>query len=139
MGCMMMTDYTQSNRQLRLLTLLLDKLKGMIQQEIQHSLLHTGIDVSIKTVKRDIDYLIRYFYLIEEECKGKIYYSINVFNLDRLVLSWKDILSLRFIKSLLKPYRLVDIGDSSLDLIEKLIASTPFINYQWLDPIRKAC
>ena len=130
-----MADNTQSNRQLRLLSLLADKPDGMAQTEIQHALLHMGIDVSSKTVKRDIDDLSLSFYLIEEQRKGRTYYSVNVFNLDRLVLTWKDILSLRFMKSLLNPYQHIEIGDSALSLLNKLIDATPSINHKWLDSI----
>ena len=75
-----MADISQVERQLYILSLLSENRRGHSVDEILNSLHRVGIDVSRKTVERDIDYITSNFFVYEDERDGKTVYLANKYS-----------------------------------------------------------
>lgn len=67
-------DISVSQRQIYILSLLSENLKGYQAEEIRERLLRWDIDVTRRTILRDIDELSLNYGIGEEERGGKTYY-----------------------------------------------------------------
>jgi len=121
-----MTDVSQIERQLYILSLLSDSKKGYTLDELYKNLFMVGIDVSKKTIERDLDSIsIGNFFVMEEKRGRSIYYVANKFGIENITFTASELISLHFIKELLKSYSPLDIGNIAINLVEKIISNLP--------------
>lgn len=130
-----MSDVSQVERQIYILSLLSENRRGYTIDDIMNSLNRIGIDVSKKTVQRDIDYITDNFFVYEEEKNNKTYYYANKFNVENISFDIMELVSLHFTREILKSYFSIDVGATALGLIERIIESTPKINRSYVDTL----
>ena len=128
-----MYDASQIERQLYILSLLSESRVGYSIDELKKNLDAVGIDVSKKTIERDIDFLSTgNFFVTEEKRSKKTYYMANKFGIKNITFSPSELISLHFIKELLKSYSTLDIGNTALNLIDRIIATLPQLDKAYL-------
>ena len=127
-----MPDTPQIERQLYILQLLAKNCTGFTSDEIRSRLMRMGIEVSKKTIDRDIDSLSMSFGVYEETRHGKTYYIADKINISDIAFDLSELLSLYFIKELLRAYKGIDVGRTANELVEKIISSVPRINKEYL-------
>lgn len=127
-----MPDTPQIERQLYILQLLAKSRTGFTSDEIRSKLMRMGIEVSKKTVDRDIDSLSIGFGIYEETRNGKTYYIADKIKINDIAFDFSELLSLYFIRELLRAYKGIDVGRTANELIEKIISSVPSINKEYL-------
>lgn len=123
-----MADVSQVERQLYILSLLSENKRGFTIEDIMNSLNRIGVDVSRKTVERDIDYVTENFFVYEEEKNKKTYYYANKYSVQNISFTIMELVSLYFTHEVLKSYSGIDVGFTALGLTERIISSTPQIN-----------
>lgn len=128
-----MYDATQIERQLYILSLLSESRVGYSIDELKKNLDAVGIDVSKKTIERDIDFLSTgNFFVTEEKRSKKTYYMANKFGIENITFSPSELISLHFIKELLKSYSALDIGNTAINLIDRIIVTLPQLDKAYL-------
>lgn len=127
-----MPDTPQIERQLYILQLLAKSHTGFTSEEIRSKLMRMGIEVSKKTVDRDIDNLSVGFGIYEETRNGKTYYIADKININDIAFNFSELLSLYFIRELLRAYKGIDVGRTANELVDKIISSVPNINKEYL-------
>lgn len=128
-----MYDATQIERQLYILSLLSESRVGYSIDELKKNLDAVGIDVSKKTIERDIDFLSTgNFFVTEEKRSKKTYYMANKFGIENITFSPSELISLHFIKELLKSYSTLDIGNTAINLIDRIIVTLPQLDKAYL-------
>lgn len=121
-----MNNVSQIERQLYILSLLSDSKKGYTIDELHKNLDMVGIDVSKKTVERDIDFISTGNFFVMEEKRGKnTYYVANKFGIENITFTASELISLHFIKELLKSYSTLDIGNTARHLIDRIMNNLP--------------
>ena len=129
-----MTDVSQTERQLYILSLISESKKGYTTSELQKNLDMVGIEVSKKTIERDIDFISTGNFFVSEEKRGRsTYYIANKFGIENIAFTPSELLSLHFIKELLKSYSALDIGNTAINLIEKIISNLPQPDKAYID------
>ncbi len=133
-----MLDVSQVERQLYILALLSESKKGYTLGEIAKSLSLAGIDVSKRTVARDIDFISTgNFFVTEEKRKSEIYYVANKLAINNISFTISELISMHFVREVIKPYSSLDIGNTALHLIEKIIADLPPMDKAYLESLNE--
>lgn len=130
-----MTDIRQIERQIHLLAILSESKKGYTVQELHHSMKKLGIDVSKKTIERDIDDVSRLFYVYEENDNDEIRYKAKKLKINNINFTISELISLYFLQQVIKPYQKLDVGRTAAALIQKVLQQTPSINHSYIDSI----
>ncbi len=130
-----MPDIRQIERQLHMLLILSESKQGYTIQELHRSMRKLGIDVSKKTIERDIDDISRLFYIYEENVDGEILYKAKKLKIENITFTISELISLYFLQQVVKSYRNVDVGKNAGDLIQKILAQAPAINQSYIDSI----
>lgn len=126
-----MSDTAQVERQLFILQLLAQEQRGWTLQQINKTMKRFGIDVNMRTIRRDIDDLSMCFFIYEEkESRHTVYYA-NKYNIGRLSFDFNDLMALHFMKKLVEPYNGIDIGKKASKMLDKIIKETPSIQQAW--------
>ena len=128
-----MPDVSQSERQLFILALLSDNPRGFTIEEIMKSLYKEGIEVSQKTIERDIDAISRYFFVYEEGRGKETIYLAKKYCLKNITFTFPELISLHFVRQILTFYQKLNVGKTAAQIIEKIIAVTPHINRSYLN------
>lgn len=115
--------------------MLSENCRGFTIEEILHSFHKIGVEVSYKTIKRDIDCITRNFFVYEEERDNKIVYLAKKYSVRNIAFSISELFSLYFTRELLGFYSGLEVGSTATKIIEKIIASTPKINRNYLDTL----
>ena len=132
-----MASIPQVERQLYILSLLSENQKGFTIEEIMNSLRRVGIDVSKKTVQRDIDYITMNFFVYEEEKNGKTVYFASKYNAENIGFTISELISLHFAREVLQPYSSLDVGKTAVNIFDRLLASAPQIKQMYIDDLSK--
>jgi predicted DNA-binding transcriptional regulator YafY len=130
-----MSDIRQIERQIHILSILSESRKGYTIQELHSSMQKLGIDVSKKTIERDIDNISRHFYVYEESKNGEIRYKAKKYKIDNINFTISELLSLYFLQQVIKPYQKLDVGKTAGLLIRKILEQTPSINQSYIDSV----
>ena len=130
-------DVSVAQRQIHILSLLSSNPQGFTVLEIVDKLKRWDIDVSKRTVSRDIDELSLSYGITEDEVEGKTYFKADRYNLSNVDLSVTDMISLAFIKELLSPYKDTDIGENAISIVDKITGSMANINKLHLEEIKQ--
>lgn len=121
-------DVSVSQRQIYILSLLSENPKGYREEEIQERLKNWDIEVSKRTITRDIDELSLNYGICEEERNGKTYYYADKYTLKNVDLTIEDLASLAFTKEILKEYKHLDMGQHAISFIEKIVETSTSLN-----------
>jgi predicted DNA-binding transcriptional regulator YafY len=128
-----MADTRQIERQFHILGILSESKKGYTIQELHQSMQKLGIDVSKKTIKRDVDDVSRLFFVYEEELNGETRYRAKKLNIDNIAFTIPELISLYFLQQVIKPYQRLDVGKTANALIKRVIEQVPPINQSYID------
>ena len=133
-----MLDVTQIERQLYILALLSESKDGYTLDEIAKSLSLAGIDISKRTLTRDIDYIsMGSFFIAEEKRNNETYYIANKFGIKNISFNISELISMHFIREILKPYSSLDIGSIANNLMEKIIGNLPAMDKAYLESVNE--
>ena len=121
-------DVSVSQRQIYILSLLSQNPKGYLAEEIRERLHHWDIDVTKRTIQRDIDELSLNYGIGEEERAGKTYYYADKYTLQNVDFTIEDLASLAFAKEMLGTYEHLDMGQHAMALIDKIVANSASLN-----------
>ena len=130
-----MSNISQVERQIYILSMLSEERKGFTINEILHNLRKIGVVVSYKTIKRDIDCITGNFFVYEEAMDNKTVYLAKKYCVKNIAFSISELFSLYFIREVLNFYNGLEAGTTATKIIEKIIASTPKINRNYLDTL----
>ncbi len=131
-----MADVKQVERQMFILSLLSESKVGYTLQEIHKNMEKLGIDVSKKTVERDIDDISRQFCVFEETNEvGETIYKADKYNIDNITFTMSELISVYFLKEILKPYAVLDVGKTAQDMLENMLEKFPPINQKYIDSL----
>lgn len=131
-----MRETSQVERQLYMLSLLSQNRRGYTVDEIISRLSRLGIDVSRKTVERDIDFISMNFFVGEEERDGKIVYFAKKYDVENISFTMAELISLHFMRELISAYRGMDVADTARQLINRIITDTPTIDRAYIDTLK---
>ena len=131
-----MADIRQAERQIHILSILSESKQGDTVQELHHSLQKLGIDVSRKTIERDIDNISKHFYVYEEEGSKETRYRADKLKIDNITFTLSELLSLYFLQQVIKPYQKLDVGKTASSPIEKILERAPSIHRLLLIPFQ---
>lgn len=121
-------EISVSQRQIYILSLLSENPKGYQAEEIRERLKKWDIDVSRRTVMRDIDELSLNYGIGEEERNGKTYFFADKYTLKNVDLTIEDLASLAFAKEMLGQYIHLDMGRHAVSLIDKMVEGSASLN-----------
>ncbi len=127
-----MSDTFQAERQLSILSLLCESRYGCSIERIKEWLDKYGIRVSKKTILRDIDALSGAFYLYEEKRDNKLYYLAKEYYAKKIIFLPSELISLHFIRELLKSFSFLDMAETAAGLTDKIINALPKVNKAFL-------
>ena len=118
-----MANIPQIERQMYLLRLLAfqPQEEGLSVDEIEKLFLDMGIEVSKKTIRRDIENLTFYYYISEETRGRTTYFMADKALLREMSLGINDVMSLYFTREILRAYRGLDLGSAACRLLDELI------------------
>ncbi len=133
-----MSDTTQIERQLYILSLLSESTDGCTIDDIMNYLFRLGIEVSQKTVSRDLDALSTVnFPVYEEQRDKKTYYIAKKFSLDNVSFTLNELISIYFIKEMLSSYSALEIGENASRLVDRIISHLPQINRDYISSLNE--
>lgn len=131
-----MADVKQIERQIHILSVLSESREGYTIQEIHNNMKKLGIDVSKKTIQRDIDDISRYFFIYEDKNDaGEIRYKADKYNIQNITFTVPELISIYFLKEILKPYSVLDVGKTAQDVLENMLAKVPPVNQNYIDSL----
>ena len=134
MRSMLQQDLTQIQRQMYLLSLLSDNPRAYTISEMQDRLQHMlNVEISRRTLERDIDTLSTEFSICEDERDGVTVFYADKYHLRNIQYSIPELLSLYFTREVLEDYRGMNLANHALDLVNRLIANAPVVNRRFLE------
>lgn len=119
---------SQSQRQIYILSLLSENPKGYTAEEIRQRLSGWDVNVSKRTIMRDIDDLSMNYGIGEEERGGKTYFYADKYTLKNVDFTIGDLASLAFAKEMLREYAHLDMGRQALSFIDKMVEGSAALN-----------
>jgi len=128
-------DITMSQRQIYILSLLSENPRGYQAEEIRSRLLEWDIDVSRRTILRDIDELSLNYGILEEDRNGKTYFYADKYTLKNVDLTMTDLASLAFAKEMLKEYVHLEMGRHAVAFIDKIVENSASLNKLQFDKL----
>lgn len=130
-----MADIRQTERQIHILSILSESKQGYTVQELHQSLQKLGIDVSKKTIERDIDNISKHFYVYEEEGAKETRYRADKLKIDNITFTLSELISLYFLQQVIKPYQKLDVGKTAAKLIDNILERSPSIHQSYIDTV----
>ena len=116
----------QVERQLMILTLLQSETNGFTLTQLESKFSSLDIKVSRKTLQRDLDHLSEAAIPIyEETINNKTYYKFEKYRVKDLAFSVQELLSLYFIREMVKLSNDDYIGQNATAIIEKIMSNIP--------------
>lgn len=131
-------DVTQVERQLHVLQILSLNSRGFSIQEIKNNLSRIGINVSEKTIQRDLDFISNAFFVYEDKRGTETVYYAKKYSIKNIAFTIPELISLHFIRQILNWFDNLDVGRTAIHIIEKIIASTPQINQKYLEALNES-
>lgn len=121
-------EISVSQRQIYILSLLSENPKGYQAEEIRQRLKQWDIEVSKRTITRDIDELSLNYGIGEEERGGRTYYFADKYTLKNVDFTIEDLASLAFAREMLKGYSHLGMGKHAVSLIDKIVECSASLN-----------
>ncbi|MDO5154601.1 MAG: WYL domain-containing protein [Eubacteriales bacterium] len=121
-------EMSVSQRQIYILSLLSENPQGYQVEEIRQRLLNWNIEVSKRTIMRDIDELSLNYGIGEDERGGKTYYFADKYTLKNVDFTIEDLASLAFAKEMLKEYSHLSMGKHAITFIDRMVEQSTSLN-----------
>lgn len=131
-----MSDSSQVERQLVILQIMSSNKRSFTVEEIHSALKKNGIDVSIKTVERDMLTISSNFYVKTGERDGKETFTADKYFVENISMSYQELFSLYFTREILKPYLGTEEGDTAYKILDSIILKTPGIAKPYIDSLK---
>lgn len=129
----MSENIKQVERQLYILSLLSWYPEGITVKELHRKLSFEGINVSQRTVRRDLDNLtLANFPLFEEKKGNTIYYKVRKFKLPDACFTFSELVALYFLKELLEPISFLPVAKNAHRFIYEIIENLPRLNQKFI-------
>ncbi|NLG88455.1 MAG: WYL domain-containing protein [Clostridiaceae bacterium] len=129
-----MADVRQIERQIHILSILSESKMGYTIPEIHNNLKKLGIDVSRKTIERDIDDISRHFFVYEEKNEeGEVCYKADKYNIKNITFTLPELISIYFLKEILNPYAVLDVGKTAREMLDNLLQNVPAVNQNYIN------
>lgn len=122
-------------RQLYILSLLSQSAKGYTVKDIEDTLKKAGIDVTRKTIARDIDAISRNFFVYEEEAGGQTVYRADKYAANDMDFSVAQIIALHYLKELLNSGQPTGISQEASRMIDGILSKMPELSKSALTEI----
>ena len=133
-----MLEATKIERQLYILSLLSEYETGLTANDILNHLRAVDINITKKTLERDIDDLSLINFPITEEKRGsKMYYQAMKFTLSNIAFTSSELLSIYFMKEVVHSYSGLEIGKKAASLLDRFIEQLPGINREYINTINR--
>lgn len=130
-------DLKEIERQLFIITMLSQQKEGLSADEIRDMFIRMGMDVSIRTIRRDMDTLSEAHLPVYEDGDGKrTRYFIDKYTLNDVTFTASEVLGLYFLREFIKPINKVELADDAYALIDRIIDSIPPISRSYIDQIK---
>jgi proteasome accessory factor B len=131
-----MAETSMVERQIHILSVLSESRNGYTVEEIFRNLQRLGIDVNKKTITRDIEEISRHFPVCEEKSSaGEACYKADKLKISNITFTIPELISLYFLKQLIKQYEVLDVGKTAAELIQKMLQNAPPIHQIYIDSI----
>ncbi|NLL67948.1 MAG: WYL domain-containing protein [Clostridiaceae bacterium] len=127
-----MSEYTQVQRQLQILTILNENPDGLDIATLHSLLKALGYGVTDRTIRRDINSLSRSFSIYEDNNTKPIRFILQKTNLKNINMSFDELQAIRLIQELISPYKHLDVGTNAERLLQTLLDSLPTNQKNWL-------
>lgn len=121
-------EISVSQRQIYILSLLSQNPMGYRAEEIRERLKAWDIEVSKRTISRDIDELSLNYGIGEEERGGKTYYYADKYTLKNVDFTIEDLASLAFAREMLTEYEHLEMGRHAVAFINKIVENSASLN-----------
>ncbi len=121
-------EMSVAQRQIYILSLLSENPKGYTVDEIQSRLEVWDVEVSTKTIKRDMNDLSVDYAIQEEKRNGNTYYFADKYTLKNVDLTMQDMVSLAFAKKVLSEYDHLLMGKNAIGFIDKVMEESAALN-----------
>ncbi len=133
----MLVSFSKLDRQLYLLRALDSWRQGRTAEDLHRELKdQLGVDVSLRTVYRDLDDLSLHFPITETVRENKnYYYLMDHFKLEGMQCSFVELMALVFINRLLEALGSDPVVDAGIELTRRLMASLPDLQQRYLQGI----
>lgn len=128
-------DVSVSQRQIYILSLLSENPRGYQVEDIRTRLHSWDIDVSRRTILRDIDELSLNYGIMEEERDGKTYFWADKYTLKNVDLTIEDLASLAFAKKVMGEYSHLEMGRHAISFIDKVVENSASLNKMQFDKL----
>lgn len=128
-------DVSVSQRQIYILSLLSENPRGYQAEEIRQRLKNWDIEVSRRTISRDIDELSENYGICEEERGGKVYFFADKYTLRNVDLTIEDLASLAFAKEMLRGYAHLEMGKHACAFIDKMVENSASLNQRQFEQL----
>lgn len=127
------------DRQLYLLRALDKRKNGRSIVDLHRELTaQLGVEVSVRTIYRDVDDLSLQFPIDEETRENKSYFRLmDHFKLEEMQCSFDELMALVFIYRLLEALGSDPVVDAGLELTGRLIKSLPELQQRYLEELRQ--
>lgn len=125
-------DISVSERQLYILSLLSQNSYGYTAEEIVSRLEQWEVNLTKRTISRDIDELSMSYAIEEEERDGKTYYMARKFNMENVELTIMDLMAITFMQELVSSYEKTMLGSAAGEILKKLSEHTGNLNKKHL-------
>ncbi len=131
-----MSDNSQVERQLIILQIMSSNKRSFTVDEIRMALRKNGIDVSVKTVERDMLTISTNFYVKTDEREGKETYTADKYFVENISMSYQELFSLYFAREILKPYLGTELGDNAFRILDSIVLKTPGIAKPYINSLK---
>lgn len=121
-------EMSVAQRQIYILSLLSENPKGYTVADILNRLNDWGVQVSSKTINRDLDDLSVDYAIQEDYRNGKTYYYADKYSLKNVDLTIQDLASLAFAKEVLREYEHLLMGKNAMSFIDKVVEGSAALN-----------
>lgn len=129
------SDISVAERQLYILSLLSQNAIGYTADEIADKLKKWGVELTKRTINRDIDELSMSYAIEEEERNGRTYYKARKFSMENVDLTTMDLMAITFMQQLTAQYEHTTLGAAATAILKRLAANTGNLNKKHLESL----
>lgn len=129
------SEISVAERQLYILSLLSQNPIGYTADEIVDKLKKWGVELTKRTIHRDIDELSTSYAIEEEERNGRTYYMARKFSMENVDLTTVDLMAITFMQQLVAQYEHTTLGAAATAILKKLAANTGNLNKKHLESL----
>ena len=69
----------------------------------------------------------------EKNEAGEICYKADKYNIGNVAFTVPELISIYFLKEILKPYSVLDVGKTAQDMLENMLKNVPPVNQSYID------